>query len=251
MGGQIQKTTLITIYSAGVAACYLAGFWSRFDVDIFQFAGLTGFASMALYPMMTAVGLNLLGVMLLNSDSTKRPAQEANKESIWRSLFKKVQPVWFTLAPFGAFFLIFFVFVPDKWLLLLFVMFPWIGWLANAPLTIQFIPNNSFRLRIVYWLIALPLLATFVGSSNAQSFFDGNEKRTVAPTGAAKDLPGDEQHPVMYLGFAGGTYFLFESKTGNVVMISQAVAAPLTIQSKSSKPMPVTIPHWLRAIVPA
>jgi hypothetical protein len=236
MDSQIKTTTLAAIYSASVAACYLAGFWSRFDVNIFQFAGLTGFASMALYPLMTAVGLNLLGFMLLNSDSTKQPTvRKTKKESVWRCLYRRLQPLWLTLAPFGALFLIFFVSASEKWLLMLLVMIPWIGWLADTPIAIQFIPNSSSRLRIVYWLIALPLLATGLGSSNAQSFFDGNEERTVAPTGAAKDLQWDEQHPIAYLGFAGGTYFLFESKTGNVVMVSQAVAASLTIQPKSSK----------------
>lgn len=250
MGEQIQKTTFITIYSASVAACYLAGFWSRFDVNIFQFAGLTGFASMALLPLMTTVGLNILGIMLLNADSTKQSAiQENNKAGIWRSLFKKVQPAWFTLAPLASLLLILFVSGPDKWVMVLLVMIPWISWLANTPLAIQFFPNKSYRLRIVYWFIALPLLATFAGSSNAQLFVDGDEKRIVAPIGAAKDLQWDEQHPIAYLGFAGGTYFLFESKTSNVIMINQAVAAPLTIQQRPSKQIPAAMPHWLRSIL--
>jgi hypothetical protein len=67
LSDQIQKTTVIAVYSAGVAACYLAGFWGRFDLNIFQFAGLTGFASMALYPLMTAIGLNLLASLVATS----------------------------------------------------------------------------------------------------------------------------------------------------------------------------------------
>lgn len=96
-------------------------------------------------------------------------------------------------------FLVEFVAAPEKWIFVLFVMAPWISWLAETPPVIQFFPNKSFRLRIVYWLVATPILAISLGETNAQLFFDGHENRTVAPTGAAKNLQWDQQHPIGYL----------------------------------------------------
>ncbi|NPT56050.1 hypothetical protein [Paraburkholderia elongata] len=241
MNDQIKWTTLITVYSAGVAACYLAGFWGQFDINIFQFAGLTGFASMALYPLMTAIGLNLLASLVVRSKQSVE--REGTRESAWRRLYRKVYVAWLSVAPLGTLVVISLIADPVKWVLVLFVMTPWISWLAELPLVVKAIPGQS-RSTAVYWLVAFPILATQLGASHAQAYFEGTETRTVAPTGAAKDLQWDPQHPIGYLGFTGGTYFLFESKTGNVVMVNQAVAAPLTLQRRS---LPTTA-EWLRGI---
>ncbi|WP_124472209.1 hypothetical protein [Burkholderia contaminans] len=244
MGDQIQKTTLITVYSAGVAACYLAGFWGRFDVNIFQFAGLTGFASMALYPLMTAIGLNFLLVMSGFSGSRAQPAAPAPAPpKVVRPWKVKLYKVWFALGPVGTMYALSFISNSIKWVVILIVMIPWIIWVADNPIVVKLV-SVPYRKRIVYWLIALPIIAAQAGASQAEAYLDGRGGRTVAPTGAAKDLQWDNQHPIGYLGFAGGTYFLFESKTGNVVMINQAVSAPLTLL-KSSTPTSV---DWLRDV---
>ncbi|MBY4692758.1 hypothetical protein K6W21_01475 [Burkholderia latens] len=244
MGEQIQKTTLITVYSAGVAACYLAGFWGRFDVNIFQFAGLTGFASMALYPLMTAIGLNFLVIVSGFSGGNAQPAAPAlTRPKVARPWKAKLYKTWFALGPVGTMFSISLISASIKWMVVLAWMIPWIMWVADNPIVMKLISGPS-RKRVVYWLIALPIFATQAGASQAEDFLDGRGGRTVAPTGAAKDLQWDSHHPIGYLGFAGGTYFLFESKTGNVVMINQAVSAPLTLL-KSSTPTTLT---WLREI---
>ncbi|CAB3783484.1 hypothetical protein LMG28138_01649 [Pararobbsia alpina] len=200
---------------------------------------------MALYPLMTAIGLNLLASLVATSRPPVPPVtQTTGKDSVWRRVFQKVFKIWFALAPLGALIVISVMSDPVKWVFLLGVMFPWINWFAETPLVVQFIPSQS-RQKVVYWLIALPILAIQLGSSHAQAYFDGTETRTVAPTGAAKDLQWDKQHPIGYLGFAGGTHFLFESKTGNLIMINQAVAEPLSLQEK---PLP-TMVEWVRGIL--
>jgi len=201
---------------------------------------------MALYPLMTAIGLNLLASLVVTFPSRGRQVrQEVAKESAWRTFFtearRKMYVAWFALAPLGASILVWAAPPGIRWVLLLFVMIPWIKWLAELPLVVQFIPSPH-RGKAVYWLVALPVLAIQLGADHAQAYFDGNETRTVAPVGAAKDLLWDKDHPIGYLGFAGGTYFLFESKTGNVVMVNQAVSGPLTLQ-----PRPVTtLRDWIR-----
>ncbi|AOJ65398.1 hypothetical protein WJ32_23220 [Burkholderia ubonensis] len=155
----------------------------------------------------------------------------------------KLNKVWFALGPIGTLLSIAFISDSIKWVVILVLMMPWIIWVADNPIVVKLISGQSRR-RVVYWVVALPILAAQVGSSQAEAYLDGRGARTVAPTGAAKDLQWDNQHPIGYLGFAGGTYFLFESKTGNVVMINQAVSAPLTLQ-KSSTP---TALAWLRKV---
>jgi hypothetical protein len=241
---RIQKTTLITVYSAGVAACYLAGFWSQFDVNIFQFAGLTGFASMALYPLMTAIGLNVLAGLVVRYNSP-RQASNAPDTRVSR-IFKRLYRPWLTLGPFGALLALSLISDPIKWISLLLILAPWIRELADTPAVVDLIPSQN-RIRVVYWLVAAPVLAVQLGATQAEEFYLGRETRVVVPTGAAKDLLWDTEHPIGYLGFAGGTYFLFESKTGNVVLINQAVAGPLALQQRPRN----TLAKWLGELIHA
>lgn len=251
VNGRIERTTILAVYSAFVAACYLAGYWSRFDVNIFQFAGLTGFASLALYPLMTAVGLNVFFFLFMPTRrSNKNVSPTASKGWFPQPLAKGIFVLWWTLGPAAALAAYILMTSPYKWLVVLLGIVPFIHQVAEQPIAEGIALDAQRRKDILYWAIAFPLLAALAGGTNAQTILDGKETRIIVPTGAAKNLQTDENHPIAFLGFAGGTYFLYESKTGNVVMMNQAVAEPLTIQPRLPKSLPVKLPTWLNALLP-
>lgn len=249
MNDRIERTTILAVYSAFVAACYLAGYWSRFDINIFQFAGLTGFASLALYPLMTAFGVNLVVLLLLPWRSSKNVSHTASKSSFHQPLSKVLVVLWWTLGPSAALAAYLLMTNPFKWLVVLGGIIPLIHHAAELPIAEGLVKDPQRRKDIVYWPVAFPFLAALSGGANVQSILNGDEARIIVPTGAAKNLQTDENHPVAFLGFAGGTYFLYESRTGNVVMVNQAVAEPLTFQPRSPKTHPVELPKWLKAIL--
>ncbi|WP_454871866.1 hypothetical protein [Paraburkholderia xenovorans] len=235
MNERIERTTILAVYSALVAACYVAAFWSRFDVNIFQFAGLTGFASLALYPLMTAMSINVLMLLILPVLSNKGASATASKD-LFRPVIAKVMSIlWWILGPPGAIAAYLLMTHPFKWIAILVALIPFIHRAAELPIANSIGGDLQQRKNVVYWAVAFPALAALAGGTNAQTILNGRETRVIVPTGAAKDLQTDEDHPIAFLGFAGGTYFLYESKTGNVVMVNQAVAEPLKFQPHSSK----------------
>ena len=235
MNERVERTTILAVYSALVAACYLAAYWSRFDVNIFQFAGLTGFASLALYPLMTALSLNVLVLLILPGLSNKGTSVTASKDSFPPALARAIHVVWWILGPAGALAAYQLMTNPFKWIVILIGLVPFIHRAAELPIAESIAKDRQQRINILYWAVAFPCLAALAGGINAQSILNGQETRIIDPTGAAKNLQTDEGHPIAFLGFAGGTYFLYESKTGSVVMMNQAVAEPLTFQPRLSK----------------
>lgn len=235
MNRHIEKTTIFAVYSALVAACYLAAYWSRFHINIFQFAGLTGFASLALYPLMTALSLNAFVFLFLPTFSNKGTSITANKSWFPSGLAKAILIIWWILGPVGAITAYEFMTSPFKWLAILAGMTPFIHHIAERPIAENIGKDTQQRKNILYAAIALPCLAAVAGGVNAQLILNDHETQIVGLTGAAKNLQADEEHPIAFLGFAGGTYFLYESKTGSVVLVNQAVAEPLKLLPRSSR----------------
>lgn len=262
MDGHFEKTTVLTVYSAGVAACYLIGYWGEFDVNIFQHAGLTGFASLALAPLMTVLAINLLlfSIGTVRQPSAAQPlgvspsatssdlvGQDAStsvpSSGPLRRIGGRLYRAWIAAVPLMVFLVVGNLPPRLRWAAALLVFIPWIRILSDTPFVSELLPGR-YRVHIVYWLVAFPFLSLQQGVNQAESFFDGAEATTVYPTGGAKDVQCDASHPIGYLGFAGGTYFLFEGKTGNVVMLNQAVAGPLTIRRKVEP----TLFEWLGSL---
>jgi hypothetical protein len=245
---RIERTTILAVYSAIVAACYLAAFWSRFDINIFQFAGLTGFASLALYPLMTAFGLNVFTMFFLPRFPRKAvaPTGSGSKKSFLWALGKAIYMLWVVLGPAAALAAYMLMTSPYKWPVILMAIIPFINGLAEHPIMEGIVRDEQRRREITYWVVAFPILAAMFGGLNAQTILDGAETRIVVPAGGAKNLQADADHPIAFLGFSGGTYFLYESKSGNVVMVNQAVAEPLTFQPRPQKLQPADFPKWLK-----
>lgn len=232
---QIEKTTILAVYSAIVAACYLAAFWSRFDINIFQFTGITGFASLALYPLMTALGLNVFMMLYFDGRAKNRGATTGTYKPFVLKIAKIFVVSWWVIGTIGALAAFILMSSPWKWGIILLGTVPLMHSFADLPIA-QIISKDGARRRdIVYWAFSFPLLAAMNGGLHADIIIDGKEPRAIAPTGAAKNLQSDEAHPIGFLGFSGGTYFLYESKSGDVVMINQSVAEPLTFRQRTPK----------------
>jgi hypothetical protein len=243
---KIEKTTILAVYSAFVAACYLAAYWSRFDVNIFQFAGITGFASLALYPLMTAFSLNVMVLLILPRRSTKSNPTAAHKFT--RVLFRTIYIIWTVCGPAAALVAYELMTDPFKWMIIMVGIVPIIHQSADLPIVEGIAKDPQRRKDVLYWAVAFPFLAALAGGLNAQTILDGRETRVIEAAGAAKNLQVDQDHPVAFLGFSGGTYFLYESKSGNVIMVNQAVAEPLIFQPRLQKNQPVELPKWVKSI---
>ncbi|WP_321941623.1 hypothetical protein [Paraburkholderia tropica] len=248
MNERIERTTVLAVYSAFIAACYLIAYWSRFEINIFQFAGITGFASLALYPLITAFTLNVLIMLVLYQRSNSNSVGPQKPTTRFYLFFKAIFIIWTYGGPIASFLAYVVMTAPSKWIIVLGGIVPIINWLADTPIAAGIAKDQKRRKDIVYWAFAAPFLAALAGATNAQTILDGRETRSIVQTGAAKGLQSDGDHPIAFLGFSGGTYFLYESKSGSVIMVNQSVAEPLTFQPRSVKTVPPEIPLWIKAI---
>lgn len=245
MPENIKKTSLFALYWAGVAACYLAAFWGSFDIDVFQFAGLTDFAKLAIYPLMVSAGANLMGLLLSEARSIDRPHLNAEYVDpplkIW--LHRRRRGVLFSTTVLAAIVLI-SNHEPFRWVVVAILVVPWAVQIEEHPLVRSLIPGDRLRLGISIWALAAPCLALTIGQVNARAILQGVEARTVQPTGIASTLHEDADHPIGYVGFIGGTYVLYESKTDSVVLLKQSDNQPLTLKTNARPDAYAAIKGW-------
>src|SRR5476651_2414913 len=64
MNEKLGVTTILALFGLGVSACYLRSYWGAFDIDVFQFAGLTDFAKLAVYPLLLSTLGGAIGLFV-------------------------------------------------------------------------------------------------------------------------------------------------------------------------------------------
>jgi hypothetical protein len=60
----LWNVSVIAIVALTVAAAYLASYWSEFDINVFEFVGLTDFGKLAIYPLIAAFAVLPIGLLL-------------------------------------------------------------------------------------------------------------------------------------------------------------------------------------------
>jgi hypothetical protein len=74
-----------------------------------------------------------------------------------------------------------------------------------------------------------PLFAAAIGSNQALLVKRGHGERIVLPRGIASGLLCYPAHPLEYIGFLNGTFAIYESAGGNVILIKQVDGQALVL----------------------
>ena len=227
MNEKLGVTTILALFGLGVSACYLRSYWGAFDIDVFQFAGLTDFAKLAVYPLLLSTLGGAIGLFvstLLFPLSEKQDSSSFSAKAMKRLRLAAVASIVFTPVP------VLLWSKPWTWFACIIFAFPAVFQLCELPASRRYIKNFTPRFISISILVAFPLLAAMMGAVNAEAIKSGRTPRIVDKVGIAANLMGTPEHPLMYIGYVNDTFVIYEMQTRSVVLLKQVDNAPLVLK---------------------
>ncbi len=213
---EVAKASLIflTPYSVFVGCLYLTGYWMTFNVNIFQFAGISDVVGSAFLPLLFAIITMMLGCTIGTLFGLKRGVLVGKKYRLRRSSQDFVDK---HLALFATAYIIFCVVIglsdwAYKW--------PIFSALATLPmmsylLAKEFVlPDLAMRDRIliVFALVFMLPMAYGVGSDAGRHIKSGDRYFYVVSSGEPKIAPKNltPQTALRFIGHVGEYDFFYD-----------------------------------------
>lgn len=227
MNEKLGVTTILALFGLGVSACYLRSYWGAFDIDVFQFAGLTDFAKLAVYPLLLSALGGAIGLFVGTFLFPLTEKQEAKSFSA-RGMKRLRLAAGASLVLMPTIVLVWSK--PWAWCACVFISMPVIFQLCELPVSRRYFKDFTRRFITVTIMVLFPLLAAMVGAFNAEALKTGVVPRIVDNVGVAADLKGTPEHPLMYIGYVNDTFVIYETQTRSVVLLKQVDNAPLVLK---------------------
>ncbi|WP_157382655.1 hypothetical protein [Burkholderia ubonensis] len=233
MDGKPRLLTIGALIGLADAIIYLDSFWSSFGVDIFQFAGLSDFAKLAIFPMsLVAIALAITVAV----DHTRQTLKKPDHRPGW--LERRSDRFWAVTAIASIILALLSTRLPRpwEWYAALIASYPVMVSLGRQPIVRRYLPNQV-RGSALIAIIVIPILLGILGEVEAQNIIRGKAFQVVDTTGIAANLMATRERPLMLVGFVNDTFILFETQTRSVVFLKQAENSPLIL-----KPNPHSAP---------
>ncbi|MFM0501950.1 hypothetical protein [Paraburkholderia caffeinilytica] len=229
MNEKLGVTTAVSLFGLVVATIYLISYWGSFDIDIFQYAGLTDFVKLAIYPL----GLALLGLVMGVAVTTiSFPFEKLTRATA--SIKIESLPVALRIVAVIGLLVALAINVLAhgqwKWFATVMIFSPAASYVCFHEKIKERIPSLATRFHFVLLCVLIPLFAAMVGSSRAQNLKDGNAHVIVDNTGVAAGLKATPEHPLMFIGFVSDTFVIYETQTRSVVLIKQSDTLPFVLK---------------------
>jgi hypothetical protein len=227
MNEKLGMTTILGAFGLAVSACYLMVYWGAFGIDIFQFAGLTDFVKLAIFPVAMAVlatGLALaFGALIM----PMLPVYDG--QGLFSHRPKTMRAVA-GVSLFAAFAIMGFSDAAWRWGAALLLGVPFVRYVNSRPQMRRYIRSGVLRGYVLVLAFGLPLGACFFGAISAENIKEAVTTTVVDPTGIATGLIGTHDHPLVFVGFVSDTFVIYETQTGSVVLLKQVDNAPLVLK---------------------
>ena len=214
-------------------------FWGSFGINVFQFAGLTDFAKLAIHPVVLAIVgfagisvLQVIGSSFLGGNDEK-PSRDYEEELLKNS----DRSLMATMLAMAVIPLIYAAGGPLSWILASLLFVPFLLLLSRAATLRRYIPGRALRRTVVLFAGAIPFWIVAAGKMDAIGIKDGRSRMWVERVGAASTLMATESSRLGYVGFVGGVYVIYEPLTRSIALVKQSDDAPLILHEKSPQEM--------------
>ncbi len=233
MDNTYQKyLTLIIPYSIGISTLYLFGYWGSFNINIFEYIGISDVLKIAIYQLIHYGSLILLGVvtahLFINPVMSKALPPGEGAELPETKFIKKY---WRFLAiiPFSLIiYITLFTNSETRWLaaaLLIAPLSPFI--VGNSTFLSDLIPNTTARNTIAYLGLMIFILSYGWGTVDAarKKAMDNNVS-----------VNGGELKKT-YIGRAGDHIFFWDKENSMVEILLTESVKSVKYQIPQSKPL--------------
>lgn len=226
MNEKIKITTLLVVYASLLGVCYLQGFWSTFQINVFQYADLLDVLKATVLPLSlllfgSALGFfSSFGLHIAPQFQFAPPENGTTREKIGSALVR-FKPLIVTLWGIAATAVYYGMDAPVKWMLLTFMSFPLAVDLNRFELTRSLIPNSSIRRAVGLLIFSAPLMSLSAGSYEADLLTRGKGKYILDTASFPSGSPARQYSRLEYIGIVGSTFFLFDTSSKALLVMKQ------------------------------
>ncbi|MGN6260254.1 MAG: hypothetical protein ACTHNO_05925 [Ralstonia sp.] len=236
--GKAPVVTALFAYWLFLAMCYLIAYWNQFGINVFELAGLTDFAKLAIYPIaLTAVAAGGSIVISASSAMFFKSTEEWGRHLSPRfiSTVGRFEPFLVIGGVFVAVTLVIVMDRPIRWFAASMLFIPFTVGVLHRLHFQRFIPNAFWRAALCTMIGTFPCMVVADAEMRALAIKKGTSRLIVEKSGVAAGLIANDAAPIFYIGFVGGTYVLYESATKSVVLTKQNDTAPLILRENPKR----------------
>lgn len=225
-------------YMMVVGACYLAGYWGSFQINVFEFISFSDVVKLAVFPLMPfLVGL-FAGVFCyqLWTSGDASALHKSNRERR-RSGFQ-LQRIFLLVVILCVVLVSFFSpMLGNFWPPLPSGLIAFFVGLLSIPLLyvdefIEILPNRDVRLVALFLFLFVPPVSWSYGVWRAHAVKTGAAELFVDVSRSQPFIQSDPKIRLAYLGLLGDLYVLRESQSGKIIFLKKSVEAPLFLVPK-------------------
>ncbi len=225
---------VVVPYFIGVSALYLFGYWGAFNVNIFEYVGLSDIAKLSIYPLLASLVFVFVFSGFLIAElliSPVFPPGGGNASAVGRFYQKYERGLLAAMVALGVGAALFGQ-EPGRWFCIALIVGTFSSPLHRNEWIIRKVPDPRIRATLLSLALLLPGVSFAYGKLEAYLIKTGHPTNIVDVERSKLSLSADQKHPVSVLGFIGDTYVFFESKSGQVVYVKQFDSTPLYVTPK-------------------
>lgn len=209
-------TWLAPPYAVLVASIYLYGYWSTFDIDLFEYTTIPEILMAALLPSLLYATAAVFGLLTSYTENPIPTNRKAHKNQIRLDI---VQMVGILILVLPVCWLTDFY-----WILSLVLVVPTISILADLPI-IQKIENRLIKVMVLVLITVVPL-GTFITAKGDAALITRGEKYWAAT------IDGVE---FRFLGHAGDKTFFTNATNDKILILPDSDASLLLTKVRRSE----------------
>jgi hypothetical protein len=228
-----RRWLLAAAYIVGVGLLYQLGYWSTFDVNVFDYVNLTDIAKASIYPLLIFGLVMVIGVATGALISKRKQLSSPKPITPDPDAMTRLRLLFVYTVGSGLILVLSRLDQTSRWATIPVLLGAMLGlslWVAGVFSTT--IRSDSVRRALLIALSVLPCASYGHGKTNALGILDGIRYQYVADcewtsrTAVGKTVSGDK-----YLGFAGGYFFLLSADNTVLRILSQQSTGRLNLRS--------------------
>lgn len=233
-----KLTGFYTVIAIITAVMYLAAYWTKFGIDIFEFIDISNVVVYSIPPMLLVVGL----ILALITQLVVRRAVIGSKlyeNVITDDSYKKDYRF---LKPVGIVLMIMLVIsiVAAYWYIRLWLIIPIIfsflivGYFSGVlEIGKQFLPDRGIRNILFFIAVLLPLEGMAFGIFKAEAIIRGIDFLYVDNSSISNELIKNSHEDVRYIGVMSGYFFFYLPNEESIYIASKDELKPFVLQRYS------------------
>lgn len=225
-------------YMMLVGACYLAGYWGSFQINVFEFISFSDVVKLAVFPLMPfLIGL-FVGVFFFQLWSLgDASGLEISNRERRRSGFQLPRLFLLVVISCVVLLIVFSPMIGKFWPPLPSGLIAFFVGLLAIPLSyvdefIEMLPNRDVRLVALFLFLFVPPVSWSYGVWRAHTVKTGAAELFMDVSRLQLFIESDPKIRLAYLGLLGDLYVLRESQSGKIVFLKKSVDTPLFLVPK-------------------